>query len=249
MNLRYVSSEVVEEVFYLFLSRVDKKNALNPEFVEEIIQVLLKIPAGIRCIVIRGSNNFFCAGADLSWVKQGFEQSYDKNLQESTNLIRLLDLIRNCQLPVISIVEGAAIGAGAGIMLASDFVIAEESAVLSFSEVKIGVVPVAIIEMVINAIDLIKAKELLLTGRRLDCAEAYELGMVTRLASGTEEVDQNLADLIELIMLTKPKAISMTKHLIAKSLKNNVDSKYMAQSIAELRLSHEARQGILDFFK
>ena len=121
-------------------------NAFNSTVIAEMADVFRRIAADdeIRVVVITGEGKSFCAGADLNWMRGVISQSFEENLVESNDLADLFWQIYTCKRPVIGKINGAAIGGGTGFVAVCDLAIAGRSAVFSFSEVKIGVVPACI---------------------------------------------------------------------------------------------------------
>ena len=126
--------------------------------------------------MLTGEGKSFCAGADLNWMRGVIKQSFDENLRESNALADLFWSIYSCKRPVIGKINGAAIGGGTGFVAVCDIAIAARSAVFSFSEVKIGVVPACIGPYVIKKMGEGKTRELFITGERMKADRAHEVG-------------------------------------------------------------------------
>jgi methylglutaconyl-CoA hydratase len=246
--MQMIETKYENDILYLYLSRNDKKNALNPEFVKQISNSISSIPETAKALVISSTGDTFCAGADLDWVRQGQHQSREQNFNESLELVKLLASLSDLPIPVITIAKGAAVGAGAGLLLNSDHIIVQKNTVLSFSEVKIGVVPVAIIEKMFDVFPYYKAKELLLTGRRIKGSDLKKIGITDNVYSSDTDAKIMLDEIIDEISTTKPEAVSMTKHLISSSSKPKLAQEFIAEKIADLRNTEEAREGIDKFF-
>jgi enoyl-CoA hydratase/carnithine racemase len=131
----------------------------------------------VRAVLIAGAGPLFCAGADLK-ERDGRDMEWVRRRRLAA--FATYDAIERCSKPVVALVHGAAIGSGGEIALAADFVIAEEDAYFQFPEPKWGTVGAT--QRLQRAIGLRSAKELLLTGRKLDAQEAQMRGLVARLA-------------------------------------------------------------------
>lgn len=244
-----VLTELKDNILYLSLNRPERKNSLTPELVCELTESLKKLPSGTRAIVIKGREDAFCAGADLEWVKRGIDQERDLNIEESLNLVRMLEAIRSCPVPVISFVVGPAIGAGAGIVMASDFAVISADSLFSFSEVRIGVVPVAIIDLVMQVFPHNVGKDLLLTGKRLSGRELAAVGFSRYIFESQLEGERLLSQILFELKKTKPEAVRLTKRLIGDFVSGERHSPLkIAEMIADLRESSEAKEGIREFF-
>jgi len=184
MTFQQISFEVDDGVATLTLNRPEARNALSPEMRREIDAVLpiLKTEAGksIRALIFTGAGGHFCAGGDVKAMheRRGDTSAFGgrDRLREAHN--RLTDLM-NLEMPVIVAVDGAAAGAGFNLALVGDFVLASERAFFVQSFVRIGLVPDWNgFHLLPRLIGLNKARELMLTGRRVRAQEALALGLV-----------------------------------------------------------------------
>lgn len=232
------------------LSRPEAKNALNPEAIRELYDFFDSLPTEVRTVVLEGEGDNFCAGIDLDWLRKGISNSEEDNITESLELIDLFAKIRKCPVPVITLAKGTTLGAGIGIMLSSDIIIAEEGSKFGLSEVAIGVVPAAIIKEVTERAGVTKSRELLLTGRRIDAAEALSCGLINYVADKTA-VPEILSKLTAMIGNNGREAMATVKRMIASA--GTMDEPqwriYMAETVAALRSGDECQEGISAFFE
>lgn len=184
MSFEHIRFEVDDGVATLTLNRPEARNALSLEMRREIDSVLpvLKAQAGesIRALILTGAGANFCAGGDVKAMHGRREDTSAfagrDRLREAHN--RLTDLL-NLEMPVIVAVDGAAAGAGFNLALVGDFVLASERAFFVQSFVRIGLVPDWNgFHLLPRLIGLSKARELMLTGRRVSAQEALSLGFV-----------------------------------------------------------------------
>jgi 2-(1,2-epoxy-1,2-dihydrophenyl)acetyl-CoA isomerase len=179
---RSVLVEASGGVATIALNRPESLNAINVELLAGLVDALQK-SRDARAIVLMGNGRAFCVGEDLkqtlaprtgeaSELRDAFEQ-----LQEVTRLIT------SVQCPVLAAVQGYAVGGGAELALAADLVVAAPDAQFRFPEVPIGHAVTGGISTRLPAIvGLIRAKELLLTGRWIAGSEAHAIGMVNSVA-------------------------------------------------------------------
>src|SRR5205085_9719399 len=97
-----------------------------------------------------GAGPTFCAGADVNWMQQSLTYTEEQNLEDARRLAAMLRAIDDCAKPVIALVQGAALGGGAGLVAVADLVIAEETAKLGLTEIKLGIVPAVISPFVLR---------------------------------------------------------------------------------------------------
>lgn len=222
-------------------------NAFNSTVISEMADVFGKIEEDddIRVVVITGEGKSFCAGADLNWMRGVINQSFEENLAESNDLADLFWQIYTCRRPVIGKINGAAIGGGTGFVAVCDIAIAASSAVFSFSEVKIGVVPACIGPYVIKKMGEGKTRELFITGERMKANRAHEVGLINRVVDD-DALDAETDAVVEAILSSGPEAVAMAKRLISEvpGMTPEQFKPYTAEMIAKLRVSDEGQEGM-----
>lgn len=247
-NYQYLLVEINENVGTIWLNRPEMHNAFNEGMISEItnaFQILGKYDH-LRAIVLRGKGKSFCAGADLNWMRQVSNYNQEENLTESLNLARCFSTIYKCVLPTIAIVHGSAFGGANGLVAACDFAYAEINSVFSFSEVRIGIVPAVISPYVIRRTGEYGARELMLTGKRINGHEAERLRLVNRSLPG-DQLEEYLSETLQQLKLSGPMAVKECKSLITKLGKVSFSDDLIndtAAIIARLRASDEGQEGI-----
>jgi methylglutaconyl-CoA hydratase len=234
------------------LSRPQVHNAFNSLMIRELAAAFeaAGTDPAIRIVVLTGLGDSFCAGADLNWMREVINYSYEENLKESLELADLLQLIYSLSKPTIARVNGAAIGGGNGLFSACDIVISSDRALFGLSEVKIGLVPAAISPYVIRRIGESRARELFLTGERFDARRALELGLVNRVVPHAE-LDARTDALVALLLSSGPEAIVRSKELLQRvpGMTPAEARSYTAEVIARLRVSEEGQEGMAAFLE
>lgn len=236
-----------DHVGHVMFNRPEIHNAFNSTVIDEMNHLFdeLEKDDDLRVVVLSGKGKSFCAGADLNWMRSVKDQSFDENLKESNRLADLFYKIYTFKRPVIGQINGAAIGGGTGFVAVCDVAIAAEGAKFSFSEVKIGVVPACIGPYVIKKMGEGKARELFITGERMNANRAFEVGLVNKVVE--DEVLQDRVDaLVHLILSSGPEAVAMAKKLVSEvpSMTPEQFKPYTAEMIAKLRVSDEGQEGM-----
>lgn len=238
------------KVANIIFNRPEIHNAFNSTVIREIAAVLTEIDKDneLRVVVLTGKGKSFCAGADMHWMKDVVEQPNEKNLSESNELSELFDQIYSFRLPFIGKINGAAVGGGTGFVAVCDIAIAVRSAMFSFSEVKIGLVPACIGPYVIKKMGEGKARELFITGERMSAERAYEVGLINKVVDD-DQLDAAVNELVESLLSSGPNAVSNAKKLISVlPLMSKEEYKpYTAKLIADLRKSDEGQEGMNAF--
>ncbi|MCF8338916.1 MAG: enoyl-CoA hydratase/isomerase family protein, partial [Bacteroidales bacterium] len=203
-----------EDVGTIWLNRPDIRNAFNETMISELIEIFGEIEKqdDLRAVILRGAGKSFCAGADLNWMKDVVNYSYEQNYQESYNLSQCFYSIYMCSKPTIAMVHGAAIGGANGLLAACDFAFADDDTVFSLSEVKIGVVPACISPYVVKRVGEFSSRDLMLTGRRFKGIEAEEYKLINR-SIPMDEMDNHVQELIAQLRTSGPEAMKHAKNL------------------------------------
>jgi len=219
-NYKNLSFSVNDHIGFLTLDRPEVMNALNRELTLEFHEILDELPGlfpDIRVLVITGNGSAFCSGADLSRMgSSGSEnrRSKDKSTPGRRRIQELASAIRNLPQPVIAAVNGAAVGAGLSIALASDIRIATEKSRFSAIFVKRGLVPDTAASATIKAIAGHGiAAEMSLTGKIYDAEWALSKGLVNDVVAASDLMDECMKLAIE-IAGNPPLAVRQTKQLL-----------------------------------
>lgn len=245
-----IKTNLSNHILSLTLSRPDVRNALNQALIEKLTAELIKAESNldIKVIVISGEGKSFSSGADLKWLKDISHFTYEENYTDSSNFVKLINTIHNHPKPIITKINGAAIGGGAGIALASDIIIASENAFFGISEVAIGIIPAAIIHLVKSRLGITKAREFLITGERIPAKDAYDFGMINYCLPDSK-LNGKLDEICERLLKNGPNAIKKVKEMIRRVdhlIGEDLDD-YISKTIAELRISEEGTEGISAF--
>ena len=245
--------QITNQTASIWLNRPQIHNAFNEVMIGELIKAFNEVSAleDVRVVVLRGRGKSFCAGADLNWMRDVAQYGYEQNYKESLQLSDCFFTIYNCPKPTIAMVHGAAIGGANGLLSACDMAICDDETVFSLSEVKIGIVPACISPYVIKRVGEYGAKELMLTGKRINGKQAEHFRLVNKSLPDTE-LEAYLDELISLLKSSGPKAMTQCKTLIDQvSNKITLDEalSYTAQMIAEIRASEEGQEGMAAFLE
>lgn len=238
----------------LTLNRPDKRNAFNGQVIGEITDALETIEEqdGVRMLILRGAGKVFSAGADLEWMKAAQSWTREDNEEDAMALAVMLRKLANLPQMTMALVQGAAMGGGAGLVAACDVAVAMAGTKFAFSEVKLGLTPATISPFVIEAIGPRWAKALFVTAEVFDAAYAEKIGLVQYVvddAQGMSEMEEYLASLA---MTGAPGAIRDAKALVNDFAGADVTdalSRETAKRIAARRVSDEGKEGLAAFLE
>jgi methylglutaconyl-CoA hydratase len=245
--------EVSEQVATVWLNRPELHNAVSPEMLDELMHCFssLEDDKNIRVILLRGKGKSFSAGADLVSMLESNKLSFEKNFEDGLRWANCLSKIYNCTKPTIGVATGNVFGGGNGLLCATDIVVAENNAVFSFSEVKLGIAPSTILPYVLTRLNEHKAKYLMFTGNKVNATEAKDLNLVDFVIN-IDELNTFLTSLTKDLLRAAPGGIKEIKFLISE-IKNNLPinqlNELTASSIARLKKSQEAYEGISSFIE
>ena len=234
------------------LARPDKRNALNDELIGELARCIEELAEDddVRVVVLTGEGDFFCAGADVGYMRDTANFSYEENLEDARRLAAMCGAVDECPKPVVARVRGAAIGGGVGLVAAADVAVAEEGTVFAFTEVRVGISPAAIAPFVLRKIGQSWTRALFLTGERFDAARAQAVGLVHEVAA-EGNLDAIVQEKVAGLLAGGPEALATTKALL-RELRNadpGEATEILARRIAELRTGEEGQEGLGAFLE
>ncbi len=243
--------EVKERVGYITLNRPEKRNALSYEMVSEIKLAFMKAEADADCkiIVIKGSGEAFCAGADLAYLQQLQTNTFEENLADSRHLMELFQFIYHSHKVVISQISGPALAGGCGLATVCDFSFATPQSTFGYTEVKIGFVPAIVMVFLVRKVAEKTARQLLLTGDVFDAQKALSYGLINEVveADALEETVFKFAQ--KLCKQTSAQSLGLVKEMLAnvQSMEVNSALDYAAQTNAKARATEDCKKGIAAF--
>jgi enoyl-CoA hydratase/carnithine racemase len=168
------------------LDRPDRRNALARATVRELWRLAREASAdrALRAVVLTGTGQTFCAGADLK-ERQGMDE---EEVRDFLALYRAaFGAIDRLPVPVVAAIDGVAFGGGLELALACDFRVASRSAQLGLTETSLAIIPGAGgTQRLARVVGGGRAKELIVFGRRLSAEQAHAIGLVNDLAEQGE---------------------------------------------------------------
>lgn len=246
-----IKYSTTERKAYITLNRPDKRNALSAALVTELQEAFARAEHDdeVKVIILNAEGKAFCAGADLAYLQELQQNSYEENLADSNHLKVLLLQIYNHPKPVIAQVQGPAIAGGCGLVTVCDFSYAAREAKFGYTEVKIGFVPAMVMLFLIRKIGESRASELLLSGELIGAEQAWKVGMIHKVCASEALADEVnlLAD--RLIKGNSAASMTLTKKLIKEvqnvSLEEALDQ--AAKTNAQARATADCQKGISAF--
>jgi enoyl-CoA hydratase/carnithine racemase len=234
---------------WLTIDRPDRRNALSPEVVDELLTGLARAAGeeATRVVVLTGSGDrAFCAGGDLGSIAPA-----DGRVEEHERRSRIGSLLRaivDHPKPVIARVNGHALAGGFGLALACDLIVAVDTAGFGTPEVDVGLWPFMITAVIQRNVPRKLALEMMLTGRRLTADEAARWGLVNRVVPA-DALDAAIDDLVADLASKSPLVLRLGKESFRRAQDMSFDDAlaYLSAMLTVELQSEDVVEGVTAF--
>lgn len=213
----------------------------------------LTVDPDVQAVILTGSGGVFCAGGDLKKMlanhKAGLVSGAEDILPRMKHLHGWIKLLRDLPVPVIVAVDGPAYGAGLGIALTGDIILASDRASFNASFCKVGAVPDGnLFYSLPRMVGLQRAREMFYTGRTVDAEEAQRIGICMEVLP-PDDLLPRAQEMARMMCETSRAAFAMTKTISGRSL--DLDSEALLQLEAQAQsvcLASEYHKDAIDRF-
>jgi methylglutaconyl-CoA hydratase len=246
LQLAYESS-----IATIALNRPDKRNAISFQLVDELMRAFDEIEKSSALVMIlTGAGKAFCAGMDLDELKSLLGKTHDENVKDSARMADVFRRLYDFPKPTIAAVNGAAIAGGTGLATMCDFTLAVPEAKFGYTEVRIGFVPAIVSSILVWQVGHKIARDLLLTGRLFDAAEAHRYGLVNEIVS-TDRLLARANELAAQLLENSPSSVQATKRLINGFIAVQLDEQIgeAIEDNARIRTTADFREGVSSFLE
>ena len=240
-----------EEIATIALTVPEKRNAISSQMVTDLLGALEQAEhAPARVVIITGSGKAFCAGMDLDELQLIAKQSQQKHLEDARRITKMFYRLHSFPKPIVAAVNGAAIAGGCGIATLADFTLAVPEAKLGYTEVKLGFMPAVVSVFLRRRIGDKQVRDLLLTGRIVDAAEALRMGLVTEIVP-QETLMTRAREIAGLLLAASPTAVARTKKLLLNFDRAAIraELEVAIEANAEIRSTPDFREGVAAFLE
>ena len=221
------------------LNRPEKRNALNFEMMETLIEAFTnEPPPDERVTIIRAEGPAFCGGLQLS--SSGLQHGAEEKI------VRMFDAVQRYPLPVIARVHGPAIAGGCELALHCDFIVADEDAPFGMPVAQIGVTTDWFLtKKIMETMGIVAARELLLLGDFIPAKKFHKLGYIAR-AVPAAEVDPEIDKIVQRLVANAPLSVRILKQLLLKqtSFYDNIEHLVEDAGVKEVFNSRDAVEGV-----
>lgn len=224
MTDSFVTSEIDGSFLHIALNRPEKRNALTGPMMEDLAQAICRVDdhPEVRAVIVTGNGPIFSAGIDITAL--GEVKPAEGGIDAGRHLRRvadrwqsLLHTIEGTEVPVIGALHGQVLGMGLELALAFDLRVATDDCLIGLPETRMGLVAdVGGTSRLMSVVGPSRAKDMLLTARNLDAAEALQWGLVNRVVP-TDELQSATLQLAQQIAANAPLAVGMAKRVIDQS--------------------------------
>lgn len=209
-------------VFTIHLNRGESRNPLGGGMVQALqraLEVAANLPE-VRVILFTADGPAFSAGGNLGNIHDRLSEPVgidgrDPIAAANRQYGEFLTQLVNVPKVTLASVHGAAMGGGAGLVCAVDIAIGSPAAKFGFPEASIGLVPGQILPFVAARLGMQTARRLVLTGQRIDAAEAYRIGLLDYLSDSQAALARQTEEVIRLVVATAPGASGITKRMLS----------------------------------
>lgn len=252
-NLVRIDS-TADGVVFVTINRPDKRNAFDAPTIAALYETFETLQGAdhVRVVFIRGAGGTFSAGADLAWMADAVRWSESDNRDDAMGLAKMLKALHDVPALTVAIVEGAAMGGGAGIVAACDMAVAVKGAKFAFSEVRLGLIPGTIAPYVVEAVGARTARALFMTAELFDADAAKDFGLIGQVLDSADQIDGFIASFSDSMKACAPGAVGDAKRLVNHVAGHRIDHALMeetAKRIARARVSPEGQEGVGAFLE
>jgi enoyl-CoA hydratase/carnithine racemase len=255
MTTDLIDLQISSGIATIYLNRPEKRNAMSDDMRARFIAALERVSADkeIRALVLTGNGKGFCAGGDVAGMERRMQApAGEVGFNGWTRQQRVhysVSLLHTMPKPTIAAVNGAATGLGADTALACDFIIASDAASFTWSYINRGLIPDGGgMYFLPRRVGLVKAKELIFSGRKVDANEALQIGIADRLTGADTLVADAQAWAAELSKGSAT-ALALGKTILNQSFELPADQVFAQGSQAQgiCYTSTEHRDAVMAF--
>lgn len=232
----------------LTLARPDKRNPIGPATCGELVRALAAAAAdpAIRVVVLTGAGSVFSAGGDLAQMSGMAAEG----AVAPASLVDLFTAMHGLGKPIIAMVNGHALAGGLGLVVASDLAVASQEATFGTTEIRVGLWPMMVSAELARSIGRKHALDLMVTGRRIDAAEALAMGLVNRVVPAASLEAETMAMAAELAELS-PATMSLGLRAFyqAEDMELGPALRYLEEQLAAVLQLDDAREGLTAFLQ
>lgn len=242
-----ILTSIENRVGTIVLNRPEKRNALSAELISELQAAYDSMNANenVKIIVLKSAAKPFCAGADLAYLTQLRDFTFDENVADSRKLRDLYETIYTSPKITVSQVEGPALAGGCGLATVVDFCFATDDATFGYTESKIGFLPALVMVYLREKVGISIMSDWLLTGRVFGALEALNHHLIYKLVE-SQNIESEVKQFVEGLLVTvSAQSVAGIKNMMRNLPSNRTDAlEFAAQMNAHARATEDCKKGI-----
>lgn len=247
----HLTLDLAAGVLTATLNRPAAHNAIDASMVAALDAAMDRAAAdpAVRVLCLRATGATFCGGVDLRGASAAAGAGRDEGIEDAVRLTGMMIRLSRLPKPSLAVVQGPAYGAGIGLVVACDIVLAVPQARFALSQVRHGLVPGFVAPFLAHAIGTRRARRYLLTGERFDAAEAKALGLVHEVVAA-EAMEARCQAMLADLGRGGPHSLAGTKRLLEAYGPAALDDgavRALAEEVAAHRRTAEATEGMAAF--
>ena len=238
----------------VLINRPDKRNALSREIISMLDQAFQDFhqERSVRGVILTGAGDSFCSGTDMVQLQETSEEkdAMQQWYEDVTSFRTLIESMLRFPKPVVCAANGPVVGSGLTLLLASDIVVASDTATVSIPESLRGLSPGFTIPLLSFRLGSGKAAKLLFSGETIDAATAKELGLFHEVVS-EDFVWAKSQEIISRVSATARESHQMTKQFLTETIGEQLLTQLSiaAANMAAARTTPVAKEGVAAFLE
>jgi len=243
-------NETVGSRILLTIDDPERRNPITAEVIQGMLAAVRTAgdDDGIRVVVVTGAGDrVFSSGGDLAG---GFFDAPVAGHGDRGGLADLFRALRRCPKPVVARINGHALAGGFGLAAACDIVIAADHATFGTPEVTVGLWPMMISAVLQRSMPARAALDMMLTGRRIDAAEAQRLGLVSRIVPGAD-LDAAVDEAVSALVALSPAVLALgkTAFYAVEDMPFDAALDHLQTGLTALAMTEDATEGMRAFIE
>lgn len=237
-------------VAHLTLNRPEARNAMSQRMIQELRDASGQLAANdaVRCVVLTGAGEVFCAGGDLKGMQTQATGTRQDRIRDATELAKLLADLSTFPKLLVGRINGSAYGGGLGLISICDIAIGLVGSRFCLTEVRLGLIPATISPYVVAKMGVPAARRVMLNASEMNGHDAKNLGLLDE-AVEADQLDEAVQREVRALLRCAPGAVARAKELIrfvsTHDVKQNIQ--YTAARLADAWESEEVAEGIQAF--
>ena len=243
----FIELEESNHVFTLTLNRPKKKNALNPQMINEIAFAFqyVSINNNIRALLIKSNGDVFCSGLDLKAVSGDLEKN-NSTVPKANSKILIGELFNKLYKPKICQLEGDVYAGGFLLIAGCNYVLSIDGLKLGLPEVKRGIFPMQVMESLSKVMSIRNVIDWCIRGYNLDVKTAYSWGLISKIVDKAD-IESDVSKWLKEVTSNSPFAIKHGLEAMDNIISSESNHEYLSQMLDLVLKSNDAKEGIAAF--